>query len=285
MPSTRRTATQAHMAEIESRMEAVTNLSTNLRNAQELYGGMISSESLGAPPSPPPAQFLNTWSSLSTSDLHNPVLDLPERESTHVTRLNYTVLDRLRKVEEILRSANILTITLAGGAPRDLYNNILSPVYSERFVKDFDYFLECDISYISKPILESLGFEDVTVLSNEDYELEDLLAPIFVARGYYKGLEINFVVQQEGITSDELIQDFSCSLSKFELILETGALKATKEARLSMLSKVLVFKPNTSDSYKLKVSNYFPDFRVGSYQDAVMALVDKQINTLPEYFE
>lgn len=199
--------------------------------------------------------------------------------------LSSSDLETLRSIVDDATSEGYKFITLAGGAPRDLYFNQVNALHAKS-IEDFDMYFST-LGSIGVSHLEHLGFTDVRVLSSEEYENEDEgFDPDWVAEGYYNGLKINFIVftnTTRTINKDELINSFACSLSKFELDLERNRIVAFKEARLSMASKTLIFKPNTKASYLSKIRRYFPTYVVGSYQEAAIKLIDKEVNRLPQY--
>ncbi len=173
-------------------------------------------------------------------------------------------------------------ITLAGGAPRDYYMNSMGWTDAKP-VKDYDIFVFDSDDGFSVEDLYTAGFENVSSLGAEDYDNsgnEDNVIIDSVYRCYYEGLELNVIITNQ-VTSEDIINNFGCSLSKFELDVETGQSKATKEARLSLMSRSLIFKPETSDNYKRKIKAYFPSFTERSYEQAAMYIIDKQIRSLP----
>lgn len=191
------------------------------------------------------------------------------------------VITSLKEIKQKLDNATQIDfITLAGGAPRDLYMK-----YTEgrsKGVKDYDIFVKSNLlSALS--ILRDLGFYDIIRVDDEDYENNEENPDRFKAiyEAEYDGLNINIiVVDDNNPTSQSVIDNFACSMSKFELDIETMEIIAHKEALLSIASETLIFKDGVRETYEEKVCGYFPEYTVGSYQQAVFKFLDKELGAM-----
>lgn len=215
-------------------------------------------------------------STVIIDDLSSPSFEI---SSSPITYISNSIGVKLYEIRESLNSMQINYITIAGGAPRDIYFNSFDMKHSKS-VKDFDiYVMNLSDDPIEVSELEAFGFTNVTLLGVEDYQNDgEPISQVIYAK--YKGLEVNLVVYGQEITKEEIIDNFSCSLSKFELDIDRNLVIPHKEALLSISSKTLIFKPETRDSYKHKIKSYFSAYRTGTYQDAVLSILDRELSKL-----
>lgn len=191
------------------------------------------------------------------------------------------VVSSLKEIKQKFdNSTNLEFITLAGGAPRDLYMRFTED--RSKDVNDYDIFIKSRLVAI-RSLLMGLGFTNIVRKDDEDYENDEDNPNQFNAiyDTEYNGLKVNIMVMEDNdATSQSIIDNFACSMSKFELDIETMEVTAHKEALLSIASETLIFKESVRENYKEKVCNYFSEYTVGSYQQAVFKLLDIQLGAM-----
>ena len=201
-------------------------------------------------------------------------------------RIPEETISTLREMKERIDSSSAIDfITLAGGAPRDLYLRFEEG--RSKDVKDYDIFVKSDAPAIRAALIAT-GFTRIMRVDDQEYENDednpDHFKAIYEAK--FGDLEVNvMLVEDNESTAQGIIDNFACSLSKFELNLDNMEVTAHKEALLSIASNTLIFKEGVRGSYKEKICGYFSDYSVGSYQEAVFKLLDIELNSMTKSIE
>lgn len=171
-------------------------------------------------------------------------------------------------------------ITIAGGAPRDMYMSTFTPSLAKK-VRDIDVYVRPTSSNYNSRSLTGIGFNRVYRLNSADYESEEqegFIESIYEAE--YRRFNVNIIVTyNEQATTEDVINSFCCSLSKFHINLDTLSIVPNNEALLSIATKTIIFDGDSRDNYKDKIMGYYPTFNTGTFQSALFKLLDEELNT------
>jgi hypothetical protein len=183
--------------------------------------------------------------------------------------------DQLQTIKHDLQAIGFQNVILAGGAPRDMYLG--------RTPRDYDFYV-----YMSDDHYEpedhdfyEEGFDFVEYIGQE-YPGTPTSSIISVWEMEGCGSRINVIVINQMLTPTDLVDPFHCSLSKFYYDFETRSPVATPPARLAIATKRLTFSDNCSNSYKQKISGYFPDYTHYTYEQIALALIEQAVNSVPK---
>ena len=172
----------------------------------------------------------------------------------------------LHNVKDLLSQISQV-ICLAGGAPRDFY--LKNPI------TDYDFYVHSTTS-LSISTLESLGFTEIYIANTDSYP--HILASQVIYCNYGDYL-INIVVLPELLTTQQVLDTFSCTLSKCYFDFDTNTVVATKELRLAVSTRSLVFTDNIRDNYRDKMLRKFPRYTVRTELEVVYHLIELAVDS------
>lgn len=165
---------------------------------------------------------------------------------------------------------------LLGGAPRDLFLN--------RLPKDYDIYLYDSQEEITTSYIKNLSneFTNVRMVDISNYAVSTGLPIRAIYTFDYFDFKIELIVLYDELCFNEILDTFSCTLSKFyyDTLFETVV--PTREAKLAVATKSLVFSDNCTPSYKTKISNYFNDYIERDELQIAYHLIDKAINSVSD---